>query len=137
MEPQPAALVMIASKPPLSQRLDIAPGKLLRIRAQPGVQVERAAASLPAGIETRQPFLRSTRTVASFNRAKATLAMQPARNATRYRCSPWAGRSSPIWLKKNGGSAEGASWINPPSLPSMPMEPMPRARSFKPLASKR
>src|ERR1022692_3957613 len=45
------------------------------------------------------------------------LAMHPARNATRWRVAPFAGKVLPIWLKKNGGSADGASCARSPRVP--------------------
>ena len=46
VDPQPPALVMIASKPPSDQRVDILPRQLARGIAQAGVDVQRAAAGL-------------------------------------------------------------------------------------------
>ena len=74
-------------------------------RASPACTCSAPQQPWPAGTTTSQPFFCSTRTVASFSRAKHTLAMQPAINATRWRRSPSAGNVLPIWLKKNGGSA--------------------------------
>ena len=86
---------------------------------------------------TSQPFFRNTRTVASFSRAKLTLAMHPARNATRCVRSPSGGNVRPIWLKKNGGSAEGVSCWRSPRRPSNFNCPKPRASALRPLTSKR
>ena len=68
----------------VQQGVDVAPRQPARFLAQAGVHVQRAAAALARRASTTsQPFFCSTRTVASFSRAKETLAMQPARNATR------------------------------------------------------
>jgi len=72
-------------------RIDVAASQPARILAKTGMQVQSAAATLAAGVTTSQPFFRNTRTVASFSRANETLAMHPARNATRYWRRPSAG----------------------------------------------
>ena len=58
---------------------------------------------------TSQPFMASTRAVASFARAKARLAMQPANNATRYLRGPTGSIVTPNRSVKNGFSIRGAS----------------------------
>ena len=93
VDPQPAALVMMASKPPAEDGVDIAAGQLAGLVAHAGMQVQRAAAALALRAPplrsrcsaARAPWLRS----AARN---ATLAMQPARNATRWRRSPSGGK---------------------------------------------
>ncbi len=114
--------------------VDILPRQLARLVANSGMNVQRAAAGLARGDHTSQPFFCSTRTVASFRRAKETLAMQPAINATRYRCSPSAGNVWPIWRKKNGGSADGASCSRSPQRAQQLHEPEPRSSFCRPLA---
>jgi len=99
------------------------------------MKMQRAAAALPAGTTTSQPLRWSTRTLASCRRAKEMLATQPERKATRCRRTPSAGNVLPIWEKKNGGSAEGASCATLPSRPSILIRPRPRASVFRPLTS--
>ena len=65
------------------------------LRASPRIPACRCSAPQqpwPSGTTTSQPLRCSTRTVASFSRAKLTLAMHPARNATRCVRSPSGGK---------------------------------------------
>ena len=92
VEPQPAALVIMASKPPSATRRYCAAPALRASSRKPACTCSAPQQPWPAGIATSQPFFCSTRTVASFNRANQTLAMHPAMNATRWRRSPSAGK---------------------------------------------
>ncbi len=49
VEPQPAALLMIASNLPLQNRVDVLPRQLARWIAHSGMDVQRAATGLPGG----------------------------------------------------------------------------------------
>ncbi len=90
VEPQPAALVMMASKS--SERNA---SKFVRARSRATSRTPACAASAPqqacaAGTTTSQPLACSTRMVARFNSLNVTCATHPAKNATRARRWPCA-----------------------------------------------
>ena len=84
----------------IQQRVDISPRQARASSRSPACTCSAPQQPCAAGIDTSQPFLRNTRTVASFNRAKLMFAMHPARNATRYRCGVFGRQHAAVVAKE-------------------------------------